>query len=322
MRLNRLIVPLRIAATVTLIAIICGCQPTDNGEQAASAQGAPAAAPRSVGPPSLSALQNATYVGIAEQPVTLVDGDWRGEPFVEGGTATPRVGLARDFRLTGDLNGDGIEEAVVMLWANWGGSGTFDYLAVMGRDESGPPLNLATAALGDRVKIRAAELVDGQIIVDAVQAGPDDAACCPGQKMKRSFVLEGDLLTEVSTEDMGRQSLADLAGVEWLLIHFNRDDEVPDDVQVTLIFDGDQIGGSSGCNRYSGSVTEGMKPGALTVNIPMATTMMACPAPADEIERRYLEALQHVRQYSFLIGRLALTWRNDDQFGVMVFDPR
>lgn len=317
MRLNRLIVSLRISITVTLIAIVCACQPTDDRAQPVSAT-----AQLGAGPPSLSALQNATYHGIAEEPVTLVDGEWRGEPFVEGGAATPRVGLVRDFRLTGDLNGDGSEEAVVLLWSNWGGSGTFDYLAVMGHAETSAPLNLATAALGDRVEISAAAIVDGQIIVDAVQAGPDDAACCPGQKMKRSFALEGDLLMEVSTEDMGRQSIADVAGVEWVLLHFNRDDEVPDDVEVTLIFDGDQIGGSSGCNRYSSSVTEGAPPGALTVNVPIAATMMACPPPADEIERRYLEALQNVRQFSFLIGKLALTWRNDDQFGVMVFAPR
>ena len=53
----------------------------------------------------------------------------------------------------------------------------------------------------------------------------------------------------------------------------------------------------------------------------MTGTMMACPPPADEIERRYLDTLQAVTQYSFLTGNLALTWRKDDRLGTMIFTP-
>jgi heat shock protein HslJ len=247
-----------------------------------------------------------------------------------GGAARPGVGLVDDFYLTGDLDDDGAEEAVVLLWSNSGGSGTFDYIAVMGRDDTGAPLHVATAALGDRVRIRAAIIDEGKIVVDVVQAGPEDPACCPGQKVKRSFALKGGTLSELESEGLGRQSIVDLAGIEWVLLRFDRDDPVPDEIEVTLTFDGERIGGGSGCNRYSGGVAEGEVPGALTVDMPMASTMMACPPPAEDIERRYLTRLLGVRQYTFLAGKLGLGWRIDPleiggdnaEFGTMIFTEK
>jgi len=314
MRLHPLITLLRNTTMVVSISITCACQPMNTHEPSVV-----------LATPTLAELENVTYTGIGDgqAPVTLTDGEWQGQPFVDGGASRPRVGLVRDFRLTGDLNGNGAEETVVLLWSNSGGSGTFDYLAIVGRDESGAALNLATAALGDRVKIRTAAIdAGGMIVVNTVQAGPDDAACCPGQKFKRTFILAQDSLSEVSSKDQGRQSLADLAGVEWLLTRFDSNDALPEGIEVTLSFNTDRIAGKSACNRYNGSVSTGKIPGSLTVNMSMAATMMACPPLADEIERRYLNTLQAVTQYSFLVGKLALTWRKDDQFRTMIFAPQ
>lgn len=117
-------------------------------------------------------------------------------------------------------------------------------------------------------------------------------------------------------------TLAELAGAEWVLTDLDRDDALPDDIEVTLIFDNNRISGKSACNRYSGGVAEGQTPGALTVNTPIASTRMACPPPAGAIESRYLDALQNVTRYSFRAGQLVLTWRKDDQVGTMIFTPR
>ena len=229
MRFTGSICSRRIVAIVTLIAMVGGCQPSETGD-----------APRT--PPAVHALtpaelRNASYyLGLDDDPVTLSAGEWHGEPLVEAGASRPGAGLVDDFTVNGDLNGDGVDETVVLLWTNSGGSGTFDYIAVMGRDSSGEPVNLATAVLGDRVGIRAAWILNGRIIVDAIQAGPDDAACCPGQKIRRSFTLEDGALNEQETEDLGRQSIIDLAGVEWVLQRFNRDEEVPDEIEITRVF--------------------------------------------------------------------------------------
>jgi len=137
--------------------------------------------------------------------------------------------------------------------------------------------------------------------------------------MRRTFALNADALDELASEDLGRQSLADLAGVEWVLTNFGRDDPAPNGVKVTLTFAAGRIAGTSGCNHYSGNVTPGDTPGTLVINMPLASTMMACPSPADEIEKRFLETLQSVTQYSFRAGNLALGWRRNNQFGTMTF---
>jgi hypothetical protein len=85
-------------------------------------------------PPTIQELKNATYMRFDLGPVTLVDGWWHGEPPVKGSASGPTVHLLGDFRLVGDLEGDGREEAVVLLGESGGGSGTYVYLAVVPAD--------------------------------------------------------------------------------------------------------------------------------------------------------------------------------------------
>jgi hypothetical protein len=157
-------------------------------------------------PPSMEEAGNVSYLGIDGSTVTLVDGSWEGEPWVQGGASRPAAGLADSLNLLGDLDGDGRDERVVLLWTSSGGSGTFDYVAVVARDTDGNAVNTGTAPLGDRVKVRSAEIVDRHLVFDVVQAGPNDAMCCPGQKVRRTFVLDAAGLQEISSDDLGRVS--------------------------------------------------------------------------------------------------------------------
>jgi heat shock protein HslJ len=304
----------RWTVVTVVLALSGGCQPAET-QTAVNAEGPPVAAIIADLPaqaaPNPQELANATYYGIAEHPVTLSNGVWQGEPYTEGAASRPRVGLADGFAISGDINSDRIDEAIVLLWSNTGGSGTFDYLAVVGRDDTGAVYNLATAPLGDRVQLVSATLKRNILAVDVVQAGPDDAACCPGQKMRRMFALNADSLVELSATDRGRQSTADLAGIEWMLTELYPSETVPTGIPVTLNIDGDRISGTSGCNRYSGGISEGKIPGAMTVNMNMALTMMACPSPEAKIEHAYLGKLQAVTGYSFQAGKLVLSWQND-----------
>ncbi len=303
------------------LAALAACQPPQPAADAPSpastkpAQQANAAEP----PPDFLAASNARYQLPGQEAFTLQDGRWQGEPFVAGGASAPSAGLLADFYLRGDLNGDGNDEAVVLLYTSSGGSGTFDFLAVIGRDSNGQAQSQAFAALGDRVTIRDAEIQDGILVVDVVQGGPDDAACCPGQKVRRRFILQDQELVEQESEDQGRQSIADLANIEWRLVSFGRDEAMLNDINISLMFTGDRISGSSGCNRYNGSITEAGPPGAISINGPLAGTRMACAPPVNEMETRYLSALAGLSQYSFLGGRLALSWRRDDDLGVLIF---
>ncbi|MDJ0926259.1 MAG: hypothetical protein QNJ73_01305 [Gammaproteobacteria bacterium] len=60
----------------------------------------------------MNELENATYQGISAAPVTLSNGRWEGQPYVAGGAARPAISLASGFRVTGDVTGNGIDDAI------------------------------------------------------------------------------------------------------------------------------------------------------------------------------------------------------------------
>lgn len=74
-------------------------------------------------------------------------------------------------------------------------------------------------------------------------------------------------------------------------------------VQVTAVFDGGRVSGSSGCNRYSAGYE--VQGSSLTFS-PIAGTRMACEPPASTIEDEYLARLGRVRSYSIAGDRLTL----------------
>jgi hypothetical protein len=102
-------------------------------------------------PPTVEELKNATYAGLGERlgPVTLANGRWTGAPPALGAASRPSVELADDFRVVGDLDGDGLEEAVAVLTYSSGGTGILSFLAVVTR-EDGTLRNVATTTLGGK----------------------------------------------------------------------------------------------------------------------------------------------------------------------------
>lgn len=318
MRCTRVtLIPITLLATTLVLA--CGGSGRDGIPSAETTQPATEVAVPPAAP-TFEEIANTTFQGVDEGSVSLVDGEWEGEPYAEGGATRPRAGLVRDFYLTGDIDGDGGDEAIVLLWTSTGGSGTFDYVAAMGR-RNGAVVNLGTAALGDRIDLRRGEIIDGRIVLEVVQAGPQDAACCPGQKMRRAWRLDTSGLVESDAEDLGRLSIADLAGVEWLLTHFGSNEVAPAEPEVTLVFETDLLAGSSGCNRFTGSASEGEMSGDMTIG-PVATTRKMCPPEIQEIEDRFLNLFSGVNKYSFVAGRLALSYQHDDKIDSLLFSAR
>lgn len=158
-------------------------------------------------------LTNATYAGIYEEPVTLSDGTYEGAPFVEGGASRPTVTFLNDWTALGDLNGDGLADAAVLLVENSGGSGSFIYLAAV-IDQAGQPVNAATTLIGDRVEIKSITIENGRIIMEFVTPGPDDPLCCPTLNVRQSYVLQGDQLVEVSPDEQGATAPAEVTATE------------------------------------------------------------------------------------------------------------
>ena len=143
--------------------------------------------------PSIAELRSATFHKIYDEPLTLVDGRWEGLPFTEGGSSRPRAGIADVFYAAGDLDGDGNGEAAVIIWENSGGSGSYHYLAVS-RRENEEIVNVDTVLVEDRPKILSLHISDRQVVLELIQHGPDEPACCPTQHaLRRWQIVEGKL---------------------------------------------------------------------------------------------------------------------------------
>ncbi|MEZ4557560.1 MAG: META domain-containing protein [Caldilineaceae bacterium] len=147
------------------------------------------------------ALANMTYNDIAvfDGPVTLSDGEYEGEPAVAGAATRPVVTLT-DWMAVGKLNGT--PSAATILVSNGGGSGSFYDLAIV-QEVDGEPTNVATTLLGDRVVIEALDIEENQVIVQMVEQGPGDAACCPTQRVLNAYQLEDGTLTQTTNAVIG-----------------------------------------------------------------------------------------------------------------------
>jgi hypothetical protein len=83
---------------------------------------------------------------------------------------------------------------VVVLVSQPGGSGSFYDLAVVHKQDEALT-NLARIQLGDRIQIKSLLIENGEIVVDMVTQGPEDAMCCPTQYLSNRYILEsGELV--------------------------------------------------------------------------------------------------------------------------------
>ena len=142
---------------------------------------------------TLDQLRNAEYrlplLGDEDTPIQFTDG--KGQiAFGEGATKTVYAGIVNDTVAFGDLDGDGIADAVVVAFISGGGSGTFIFLiAVLDRD--GAPAQADWVFLGDRVPVRSLTIAGGEIVAQMVVHRPSDGLCCPTLEITRTFGLEG-----------------------------------------------------------------------------------------------------------------------------------
>jgi hypothetical protein len=127
---------------------------------------------------TLDQLRNAEYSSqwTRSGKARLVNGQYRES--AAPGAATEVVVSATNYYATGDLDGDGSEDAVIILESDPGGSGVFfDLVPVL--NEHGNPRVLTPLPLGDRVDISEISLTNGQVHVRLLKHGPDDPQCCP-----------------------------------------------------------------------------------------------------------------------------------------------
>jgi hypothetical protein len=138
-------------------------------------------------------LSNATYQSenALRGSVPLTDGEYVDE------ANRVRVVLPRRLVAGGDMDGDGVLDAAVILVANTGGSGVFHELCVV-LNRNGSPEQVATTGLGDRVRIESFQIEAGEVALEMVVHGPSDPMCCPTQREHRRYRLEEGRLREVT----------------------------------------------------------------------------------------------------------------------------
>ncbi len=145
---------------------------------------------------TLTALQNAIYHSPDWGDYQLVDGIYHRPPSAPGESPEANMTELIEPVAYGDLNGDGVADAVVFLSTQTGGTGHFrEMAAVINHD--GTPENVSTVSLGDRVVIEAAQIDGGIVTLSMRVHGPNDGLCCPSQFETWRYQLEAGSLVKL-----------------------------------------------------------------------------------------------------------------------------
>jgi len=272
----------------------------------------------------VAALKNATYSGIYDEPVTLTNGLYKGESYVEGDPSRPMVEYLDGTERYSDLDGDGVEDAIVFLVERGGGSGAFVHIAAQ-LNRGGQAVDGGAVWIEDRIGVKSVSVENGQVMMEIITQGPGDPACCGTHKVQKIYTLQNGKLTDISLAGGEPQqiSAADLNGTFWTLAEIDNDKPAAEDVPVNIEFIDNQVSGFGGCNNYNASFELGEdNPFAMTIS-PIASTKKACPDPAGSQETTYLTALESVTSWIYDFGRLALNYTDAStgEQGRLLFDP-
>jgi hypothetical protein len=139
---------------------------------------------------STTVLGNAMYPceQVSGGTVQLADGKYSEDVASASGNQL-RVTLS-DKMAFGDLDGDGNNDAALILIADRGGEGVFYNLeAVVNVNGVADPRT--AYVLGDRVRINSVIILENEILVDLTRRGPHDAPNAPTVRFKERYSLRG-----------------------------------------------------------------------------------------------------------------------------------
>ncbi len=293
------------------VLVLVSCSKPANEAAINQAESAPVAGPvhvAAVEPAQAFDAATARYTGFENMadPIQLQQGKWEGAPWNQGAAARPQITQLDGVEASGDLNHQAGMESIVLLNLAMGGTGQLLYLAAIPSDADSNSV-ISVTPVGDRVKVRAIEIINGLLMLEVLQAGPEDAMCCPGELATRAWEMNaaGELVEIDSSIEPQRFSVTTLAGSDWILNRWSQN-EMAENTGISLGFVENGITGFSGCNRYNASMNDGKSPGEVSVG-PAVTTRMACPGEQMLIETRYLKALAAVSKLGFVQQQLILT---------------
>lgn len=123
--------------------------------------------------------------------IKLINGIYPLRPLPGESQSDYFVKIDTDHVIYGDVNNDGLDDAVVILVSRAGGTGTFRDLAIV-LNQNGTPNNIANQYLGDRTAINSLEIQSGVISVDMTLWGSGT-----GVRKTVNYKLSGNKLIEL-----------------------------------------------------------------------------------------------------------------------------
>lgn len=143
---------------------------------------------------------NTTY-RIEGQPIALVNGHH--ESLAAPGSATRVKTALWKQPVFGDLDGDGDEDAALLLTQDPGGSGTFYYVAAA-VNADGRHIGTDTVLLGDRIVATGIEIINGRIAVNYTDRRPaEPMRATPSVSRTMALMVQhGQLLASTSPGDI------------------------------------------------------------------------------------------------------------------------
>lgn len=140
-------------------------------------------------PPTIDDAARATYWGGLARQVTLTGGAFEGPK-------GQHVELLRQHYVSGDLEGDGAVDAVVVLSVTNAGEETGQYLAVL-RHLGTDTISLGTVLLGNPVDVQGVHVEGRRIVVDMVRRPATDG---PPEHARVAYELGRGELVKVGEE--------------------------------------------------------------------------------------------------------------------------
>ncbi|HNZ12185.1 MAG TPA: hypothetical protein PKL11_00915 [Anaerolineaceae bacterium] len=181
----------------TLTAIAQSNPPATVTPEAAVPTATQTAAPATAAPTlSLEQLRNGVYNSADWGQFQLTDGIYYRTPPTTQESPEAYTTHMLDLVLFGDIDGDGVEDAIVFLTTQSGGTGHFVEMAAV-LNQNGTANNVSMLSLGDRVVVESGGIQAGLITLNLRVHGPNDGLCCPSQSATFTYRLDNQQLVQL-----------------------------------------------------------------------------------------------------------------------------
>lgn len=231
-------------------------------------------------------------------------------------SATPDSAADIVIRLTDSVTAGTIGDqtmAALVIVTDPGGSGVFFDLYLVRQQENRWSV-VDRARLGDRIRVNTIEIEHGLVALDLTTHGPSDRTCCPTERRRIRYALQGERLVKVDAP--AENTPSPIEGPVWTWQYAARVDgtrTTPTEPGLYTLSLGPnrQLKIRADCNQTGGHYR--LDGASLTLSV-THSTMAACPP--ESLDRQFLADIAMVMEWHVEGNRLRLNLTGG---GTMVF---